>query len=318
MFCYDRGLRITPLDLAVDICRRQPRGFISHAHSDHMAAHELAIGTPLTAALYRRRYGDKLVRELPFEQPWQWDEFSLSTHPAGHIAGSAMLHVAASDQSLLYTGDFRLRESMTAETPRCPHADILVMECTFGQPHYKFPPRELASEQLIDIVSQTLRRQEVPVIHAYVTGKAQEVTAILAHAGLPVKVHPLVAEVNAITAAHGIKIGNYGVATSLAEGFVYIAPPRSQKAMPLLGPVAKRTIAVTGWAIDPTWRTRQRYDYAVVLSDHADYDELLECVDRVAPRQVYCTHGPMSFVADLRERGIDAHPLNPRDRVLAT
>lgn len=316
MFCYDGGLRILGLDLAVDMSRRQPRGFISHAHADHMAPHELAICTPLTAALYKRRFGERMVREVPFDQPWLWDDFELSTHPAGHIGGSAMMRVARGDQSLLYTGDFRLHPSLTAEAATCPRSDILVMECTFGQPHYRFPSREVVKEQLLEIVHHTLGRGEVPVIHAYVTGKAQEITSLLSRAGLKVRVHPLIAEVSRIYTAHGIDVGNYNEASALSEGFVFIAPPRSQKAPPLLGPVAKRTIAVTGWAIDPAWRTRQGYDYAVAMSDHADYDELLECIDRVAPRVIYCTHGPMSFVNILRDRGLDARPLNPRDSAL--
>jgi hypothetical protein len=57
------------------------------------------------------------------------------------------------------------------------------------------------------------------------------------------------------------------------------------------------------------WRLRRGYDYAVPLSDHADYDELIECVERVEPRVVYCTHGPDEFVGRLRKLGHDARPL---------
>ena len=59
MFHFDGGLKITRIDLAVDFRRRQPRGFISHAHTDHMGRHELAYCTPATAALYQRRYGPR-------------------------------------------------------------------------------------------------------------------------------------------------------------------------------------------------------------------------------------------------------------------
>ena len=68
-------------------------------------------------------------------------------------------------------------------------------------------------------------------------------------------------------------------------------------------------IAVTGWAVDPRMRHRLRVDHAVPLSDHADYDELFEAVDRVRPRVVYCTHGPESFVDRLRDAGHDARLL---------
>src|SRR5437660_1265779 len=69
MFHYDRGLRITSIDLGVDMRRRQPRGFISHAHTDHMARHELAYCTPATAELYQHRYGPRATHLMRFGEP---------------------------------------------------------------------------------------------------------------------------------------------------------------------------------------------------------------------------------------------------------
>jgi hypothetical protein len=68
-------------------------------------------------------------------------------------------------------------------------------------------------------------------------------------------------------------------------------------------------IAVTGWALDERTRYRLGVDHALPLSDHADFDELLEAIARVCPRVVYCTHGPVQFVEHLREEGINAYPL---------
>ncbi len=134
MFHYDGGLKITRIDLAVDVRRRQPRGFISHAHSDHMAPHELALCTPATAALYQHRYGTRQVKLLPFGQRLAWDGATLSTWPAGHIFGSAMLLIEEGDRSLLYTGDFKLSASCTAGVAQPPKARPLARESTFGEP----------------------------------------------------------------------------------------------------------------------------------------------------------------------------------------
>jgi Cft2 family RNA processing exonuclease len=73
---------------------------------------------------------------------------------------------------------------------------------------------------------------------------------------------------------------------------------------------------VTGWAIDPKAKYRLQVDEALPLSDHADFNELLEAVRRVAPRRVYCTHGPDSFVDHLRDAGFEAHVLGRRSRRL--
>src|SRR5688572_19286909 len=117
MFHYDGGLKLTSIDLAVDVRRRQPRGFMSHAHSDHIARHELAFCTPETARLYHHRLGPRPTREMPYGQTLEWGDFRLRTHSAGHILGSAMLWADNGRQSLLYTGDFKLSASAT-----CPPA----------------------------------------------------------------------------------------------------------------------------------------------------------------------------------------------------
>ena len=72
------------------------------------------------------------------------------------------------------------------------------------------------------------------------------------------------------------------------------------------------SIATTGWAIDPSTKYRWQVDHALPLSDHADYDQLLETVERVHPREIHCTHGPVEFVDLLRDMGFNAFPLAPR------
>src|SRR5688500_4941569 len=198
MFHYDGGLKITAIDLAVDLRRRQPRGFISHAHTDHMARHELAFCTPATAALYQRRFGERPTRPMPFGETLELAGFRLSAHPAGHVLGSAMLLVDDGFQRLLYTGDFKLAPSRTAEAAATPRADVLVMESTYGDPRYRLPPREESVAQLVAIVLRTLALGRTPVVEAYVLGKAQEVIRILVDHGVSVVQHRLVHEISQV------------------------------------------------------------------------------------------------------------------------
>jgi putative mRNA 3-end processing factor len=310
MFHYDGGLKITSIDLAVDVRRRQARGFISHAHTDHMGRHELAYCTPATSALYQHRYGARPTRPMPFGETLNWGDLTLTTHPAGHVFGSAMLSICGPSGTILYTGDFKLRPSATAEAAAPPRADVLIMETTYGDARYRLPPREEAIAQLVLTVQQLLDAGRTPVVHAYVLGKAQEVTRILNRAGLRVVQHPLVHAISVIYERCGCDLGKF----ELCDGppppdAVIVAPPRSQRAAVLPGLRRPASIAVTGWAVDPAWRWRLGAEYAVPLSDHADFDELGECIERVAPRIVYCTHGPPEFVQVLRRRGHNAHAL---------
>jgi putative mRNA 3-end processing factor len=312
MFHFDRGLKITKIDLGVDMRRRQVRGFISHAHADHMAPHELAFCTSVTGALYRHRHGAKrLIREMQFHQTLNWEGAKLTCHPAGHVFGSAMLHVDVEGETLLYTGDFKLGDSATAEKCEPPHADILVMECTFGDPKYRLPPRAQVVRDLVDVVASAIERSRTPVIHAYVLGKAQEVSKLLTDAGIPVLQHTFAWEISEIYRAYGCKLGDCKLYPGEPlPGHVVIAPPQSQKGYHLPNLKNTTTIAVTGWAIDPETASRWGVDHAIPLSDHADFDELLEIVERVKPKKIYCTHGRASFSEILKSRGLNATHLD--------
>lgn len=311
MFHFDQGLKITNIDLAIDARRRQPRAFVSHAHSDHMAPHELACCTPATGSLYRHRHGQRrAIRELPFLEPLVWDDVRLTTYPAGHILGSAMLLVESEGRSLLYTGDFKLSASATAEPAVVPQADVLVMESTFGDPHYRLPPRQQVIDGLLQVIRQALAVERTPVIQAYVLGKAQELTRILTSSGFRVSLHPEMAAIAHLYRACGCDVGEFQVYDGKAEsGQVIVEPPMGQRVKRLPIPTRALTIAVTGWAQDPRAKFRLGVDYAFPLSDHADYQELLECIDRVSPKIIYCTHGPKSFVEHLRNLGHNAFPL---------
>jgi putative mRNA 3-end processing factor len=307
MFHWENGLILTRARLAIDFRRRQPCGFISHAHSDHIARHELALCTPATAALYQLRLGARPTVAMNYRQTIEWGGLQLTAYPAGHCLGSAMLLAQDGGQSLLYTGDFKLGPSVTAEKAELPHADILVIESTYGTPEYRMPPREKAVDQLITLVQHAISNGATPIIQAYILGKAQEVTGLLTAAGIPVLQHRKIYEVSRIYEKFGVDLGRYELFSGRAEpGYALIVPPGMGWTEQLEHRVS---FVVTGWAVDPRAKYRFRVDHAIPLSDHADYDELFEAVNRVGPRIIYCTHGPESFVQRLLEAGHDAHVL---------
>ena len=309
MFHWDNGLKLTRADLGVDFQRRQPRAFISHAHLDHMARHVYALCTPETSALYQLRLGPRPTLEMPYHTPIDWGGLRLTTYPAGHCLGSAMLLAEDESQSLLYTGDFKLRKAFTAAPAELPHAEILVIESTFGHPDYRLPPQEQSIDQFLTLVRRTLADGSVPVVQAYILGKSQEITRILTTAGVPVLQDPRIYAVSQVYQALGVDLGRYEQFAGRVEpGWALVVPPGT----PLDDVPRQVRFALTGWAIDPAVKHRLRVDHAIPLSDHADYDELVEAIGRVAPRVVYCTHGPEGFAQRLREAGYDAQQLGPR------
>jgi putative mRNA 3-end processing factor len=315
VFHFDRGLKLTRADLAIDVRRRQPRGFISHAHMDHMARHELAFCTPPTAALYHVRLGQRPVVELPYRAPFEWDGLRLTTYPAGHCLGSAMLLAEEGGTRLLYTGDFKLTPALTTEPAELPRADVLIIESTFGDPRYRWGDWEESVASLVGVVRDILSRGAVPVVLAYALGKAQEVTAILTRAGLAVQQERSVFAMSQVYAQFGVDLGRIELlGTAPLDGRTIVAPPQTHGHVPLLHGRRFETVAVTGWASDPVSRRRFRANHAVALSDHADFDELLRAIDLVQPHTVYCTHGPAEFVDHVRSTGRRAYYLDtPRE-----
>jgi Cft2 family RNA processing exonuclease len=339
MFHFDNGLFLTRAQLGVDVRRRQPRSFVSHAHADHIARHELALATPTTARIYQHRLGRRhRVQEMPFGQPLEFGPLRLTALPAGHCFGSAMLLAEDDGRSLLYTGDFKLGPSATAERADPPHADVLIMESTFGLPRYRLPPRAEVIDELLHIVRAAVAAEKTPVIHAYPLGKSQEITKILTGAGIRVLQHPAIYEISQIYEACGMPLGNYEVYKSMSGATggspssarspglrplnsdlspnAVVTLPRGMKAFRLAGLGPTVTIAPTGWAIDPSTKYRWGVDHALPLSDHADYNELLETVERVAPSEIYCTHGPEEFADILCDLGHNAQTLAPRKQRL--
>ncbi len=307
MFGYDGNLRLKSCDLWLDSRAAKPIGFISHAHSDHLARHQLLLATPETLRLCEHRLGKRTGQVLPYRQPVPLGDVELTTFPAGHVLGSAMLHARTPEGSLLYTGDFRLRPARTCPPAEAPQADVLIMECTYGKPRYRFPDRQGVQEDFVALVRDSLDAGVTPLVFVYTLGKAQEATRILTDASVPVMVHDSIFAINRLYEDLGMPLGPYQrwQPGNLA-GHACLLPVNARfvRGWRRVGP--RITIQLSGWAIDSRYGWRMGVDHAFPLSDHADFGELLELVERVNPRQVYCTHGPEEFAKSLQAAGWSA------------
>ena len=149
MFQYHRGgIYLPNLELWLDPHEPQAgpeKVFVSHAHSDHIADHrEVILSAPTAHFLRARMGGAREEHVLSFDRRMEFEtgdvQWQLTLLPAGHVFGSAMSLIEAEGQSLLYTGDFKLRRGLSAEPCEPRHAETLIMETTYGRPHYQFPP----------------------------------------------------------------------------------------------------------------------------------------------------------------------------------
>ena len=310
---FQRGLHLPELDLWLDPWDAKPRAFVSHAHADHFARHESALCSDVTAALVRKRFhlAESRIEAVSFHVPIVRDGFRLRLLPAGHISGSAMLHVTRikDNASLLYTGDFKTRRGRTAEAVNFLSADTLILETTFGLPNFEFPnPMEIEAN-ILRFIEDAFTDGETPVLLGYSLGKAQEALALVTEHGIPALLHPTVAAMTAACREAGFDMLPEPVEFEghAPPGHVVIVPPNAVRSKLMRGLKTKRTAMLTGWALQPGSKYRYRVDEVIPLSDHADHPGLMECITRVRPKHVLTVHGfAKEFAAELRTRGIDA------------
>jgi DNA ligase-1 len=297
--------------------------FVSHAHSDHTAAHARVLFSAPTQRLMRARVaGQRVEQVLEFGRAYDGADLGIGSRrltllPAGHIFGSAMSLIDEESGSLLYTGDFKLRPGRSSEPCEPRRADVLVMETTYGRPEYVFPPVDEVLAGVLRFCHEALDQDEIPVLLGYSLGKSQEVLCGLAGAGLRMMLSEPVSELTAVYASFGIPFPEYGLLDpKIAAGHVVLAPPGATVGglRRRLGRV--RVAVLTGWAVTPGCHFRYQADAAFPLSDHADFPDLVELVRQVSPRRVYTLHGfAVEFAAHLRRLGVDARALGQEEQL---
>ncbi len=315
---YERGVFLPNENIWLDPWDAKPFAFVSHAHSDHIAAHDEIVVSERTSRLMQARLpGKRHEHILPFGKTETVRGLEITLFPAGHIFGSAQFFLQTDAGSLLYTGDFKLRPGRSAEATAWRQADTLIMETTYGLPRYRLPPTELVVQQIVAFCREALEEGATPVLLGYSLGKAQEILCALAEAELRPMLHGSVYRMTRIYEQFGQAFCNYErYDAGAVAGKVLICPPSVNRSRMVQRLTNKRVAMISGWAVEPNAIYRYQVDAAFPLSDHADYDDLLRYVELVQPQRVLTLHGfAAEFARDLRERGVEAWALSASNQM---
>jgi putative mRNA 3-end processing factor len=292
------GLYIHPADVWIDPARAVPRALITHGHADHArSGHGVTIATGPTIAIMRERYGNiGEARGFAFgERTALGGGVHATFAPAGHVLGSAQILLEHAGERVVVTGDYKRAADPTCAPFAVTPCDVLITEATFGLPVFRHPP--IADEIAKLLAARTAEPGRAILVGAYALGKAQRVIAELRAAGFtdPIWLHGAMERMCRLYEDHGVMLGDLrsvaGVPKAALEGAIVICPPsaladRWSRRLP--DPV---TAMASGW-MRVRQRVRQRgVDLPLVISDHADWDELTDTITQVNPAQTWITHG---------------------------
>jgi Cft2 family RNA processing exonuclease len=310
---WDRGVSLVGHGLWLDPTVVRDLAFVSHAHTDHTRRHRLALLTAETLALVgeARRPHDNVV--LALGEPHALNGSTVTLHSAGHMLGSAQLLFEHEGVRLLYTGDLKLR-TLAGLTP-IPAAEVLVIESTYGQPHFRFPDPAAGLEAVATWCRGALDARVTPVLLANALGKAQELMLALARYGFRFALESRCLPHALTYEATGVRLPDFTALTDDPEpDRVVIAPPAGKEEVRRLR--RYRTLLVSGWACDRSFSSVFGADTTIAYSDHCDFDELLEVVRRSGASRVYTVHGYSQELArHLRRHGVRASALHVTEQL---
>ena len=317
------GLYVLPAKAHIDPIRAVDTAIITHGHSDHARpGHKHVIATKQTLAIMSARYGENFANQktaLTYNDKFTLGEVEVKLIPAGHVLGSAQIVLKYENTKIIAAGDYKRVLDPTCVPFQVEQCDVFITEATFGLPVFSHPNPDEEINKLIQ-VRHLFPERSIAVL-AYSLGKAQRLIALLRAAGYDetIFIHGALKKLCELYQSFGIQLGNLQTIpldkienhnSSLANKFI-IAPPSAigtKWAQRLPDPLV---VSASGWM-----QVRQRakqggVELPLIISDHADWNDILRTIQEVKATQVWITHGREdALIHACRQMGLDAKALS--------
>jgi putative mRNA 3-end processing factor len=313
-----QGLYCAPGDFFIDPVSSVDRAVVTHGHADHARpGNATVLASPATLAIMAARYGQAATLQTQALEPGEAigiGGVTVSLHPAGHVLGSCQVRLEYRGQRIVVSGDYKRRRDPTCAAFEPIPCDVFITEATFGLPVFRHPPADKEVAKLL--ASVALFPERCHLVGVYALGKAQRVIALLREAGYDqtIFIHGALQSLCDLYRQWSVDLGSLEPATGVPpdrlKGAIVLAPP-GQLADKWSRRFPDPLVAyASGWM-----RVRQRarqggVELPLIISDHADWDELTETARDVGAPEIWVTHGREEALAhQLETMGIRARAL---------
>ena len=313
----DKGIFCEPAGVYLDPWRPVEKALITHGHSDHARwGHRQYITHHHNKAIISSRLGDIRVSGIGWGEPLLVNNVKFSFHPAGHIPGSSQIRVEHKGEVWVFSGDYKLGNdgiSPPFEPIKC-HG--FITECTFGIPAFNWKPQEEVFDDINAWWKENRDAGLTSVLFAYSLGKAQRLLKHLNRDHGKVYTHGAIEHMTSVLRDFIDLPPTFPITKDTERdeirGHLILAPPATHGSVWLRKFAPYATASASGWMAFRGARRRRAVDRGFVLSDHADWNGLLEAVEATGCETVVATHGYTGiFSRYLREElGYNAYTEN--------
>lgn len=304
LYCPQGGFYLDPWQ-PVD------KALITHAHSDHAKfGSRDYLCHHFTKPLLQARLGEGNYESIDWNEPLHINGVKVSFHPAGHMIGSSQIRLEYKGEVWVFTGDYKLENDGLSGAFEPVKCHTFITESTFGLPIYNWKPQAEVFQQMKTWVQKNKEQGKASVVLAYSLGKAQRVLQPLSETTDVVYAHGAVYNMHQALLNAGWRLPHIERITwetpkEKLKGAVILAPPGAEGSTWIKRFQPYAVGACSGWMQVRGNVRRKNVDGGFVISDHADWNGLLEAVKATGASKVYVTHGYQSvFSRYLNEIGI--------------
>lgn len=313
----DKGLYCSKGGFYIDPWRAVDKALITHAHSDHAkpgTKNYLAVDK--SENLLKFRLGKKInLQTVKYGEIVNINGIKISFHPAGHILGSAQIRLEFDNHVVVVSGDYKTGEDFTCQKFEPVRCNTFITESTFGLPIYKWPPQKEIFNEINNWWKQNIKEGKISILLGYSLGKAQRLISGLDPTIGPILAHSSVENINNCYRESGINLPHTTCLEKIKEKNIFreaiiVMPPSANNSLWMEKTENVSRAFASGWMQVRGTRKWRSIDKGFILSDHADWDGLINTIKETGAENICVTHGYVSpFVRWLNENGWNAFPL---------